>query len=358
VSEEGGAGMVVNHGPAGFPVRVPRSTNADGLAAMLVRHVSAGGRPAVVAVRMDGEERCYRASSDDVRVGLSTWFPIGSLTKVFTGSLFAALARSGAARAGEPVSAFFPPRMLPELWARVSLEDLVTHASGLPASPGNLDGSPWDPYAGWGGGELIEAMRTARPRARGQYRYSNFGYAVLAECLSRRSGLSYQDALSRYLGQPLDLPVPSAGPPAEPAGAARPARPAGPADGRVPGPVWSFGAMTGAGGLWSCLRDLLCWSAALADPGTRRRHRWIGDAQSPRREAARGDRCGYGWHIRRTGRLEYLYATGAVSCSCTWLVIDPETAATTVGWAAARPTEAARITADVIAMFAAGSQDR
>jgi CubicO group peptidase (beta-lactamase class C family) len=313
---------------------------------------------------MDGEECCYRASSDDVRVGLSTCFPIGSVTKVFTGTLLSAMSRSGVAAGHEPASAFFPPGTVPELWAGASLEDLATHTSGLPESPGNLDGSPWDPYAGWGGGELIEAMRMARPLRRGQYRYSNFGYAVLAECLSRRSGLSYQEALLRYLGQPLDLPVPSAGPPTEPGGWVGSAEPVGSArsassvEARVPGSVWSFGAMTGAGGLWSCVRDLLRWSAALADPGTRRRHRWIGDAQSARREAARGDRCGYGWHIRRAGRLEYRYGTGAVSCSCTWLVIEPETAATTVGWAAARPTEAARITADVIALFAALSQHR
>ena len=336
---------MTNHAGAGFRQLTPtRLTTADEFAVRLVRHVSAGARPAVVAVRTDGEEYCYGASSGDVRVGLSTFFPIGSLTKIFTGSLFAAVVRSGVVQAHEPVSAFFPRGAVPDLWADVPLDDLATHASGLPGSPGNLDGSPWDPYAGWRTGELIEAMRIARLRRPTHYRYSNFGYAVLAECLTRRSGLSYRDALSHYLGRPLDLPVPSVGPPSEPA------------EVRVPGSVWSFGAMAGAGGLWSCLRDLLRWSAALADPGCRERHPWISDAQSPRRDAARGDRCGYGWHIRRSGQLDYRYGTGAVSSSCTWMVIEPVTGATTVGWTSARPTKAARTTADVLAMFVASTQ--
>src|SRR5436190_17316701 len=76
-------------------------------------------------------------------------FEIGSITKVITGILLAAMVERGEVSLSDSVQSVVGISDLPEIWSSISLLDLATHRSGLPRLPPNLEGPFWNPYQGW-----------------------------------------------------------------------------------------------------------------------------------------------------------------------------------------------------------------
>lgn len=145
-------------------------------------------------------------------VEVDSLFPIGSLTKTFTASLLLALRDDGVLRLDDPVARFLPedvgvPR---EAGARaITLEDLVTHTSGLPGNPPNRRNLPDSPavmlpydvsdlYAG-----LRTTALTAPPGAR--FEYSNYGFGLLGHALERAGRQPYEALLRERLLLPLGM---------------------------------------------------------------------------------------------------------------------------------------------------------
>ena len=88
-------------------------------------------------------------------------FEIGSITKVFTATLLADMAREGLVALDDPVQKWLPEGIrMPQRGRPITLEDLTTHRSGLPRLPQGLllSGAHARP---------ARSLRAARPGAAG-----------------------------------------------------------------------------------------------------------------------------------------------------------------------------------------------
>ena len=233
----------------------------------------------------------------EIPAGPDSLFEIGSITKVFTGTLLADMAREGLLRIDDRVSALLPPGLeMPSRGREITLADLSSHRSGLPALPKGLLGPALisrrtDPYADWDAARLEAAIPRTRPRREPEkrFRYSNYGVGLLGYLLARRAGMSYDELVRRRIGIPLGL---------HDTGIALD-------DGRLATPHrfsgretshWHFDALAGAGALRSTARDLLGFLRLHADRSDRPLAAAARETQRPRAKVGRGH-IGLGWMI-------------------------------------------------------------
>jgi CubicO group peptidase (beta-lactamase class C family) len=128
-----------------------------------------------------------------------TLFEIGSITKVFTALLLADMVERGEVALADPVAKYLPAGVkLPEPSDRqITLLDLATHTSGLPFMADEQTVSTDPAGEKYSIAQLYEFLgRIESPRQVGtEWEYSNIGYWLLAEALSSRAGMSYEDLL-------------------------------------------------------------------------------------------------------------------------------------------------------------------
>lgn len=288
------------------------------LRARLAAHVDrAGEAPGVVVGVLDAGGRrilAYGESGDPARPRIdgTTWFEIGSITKVFTAIAFADMLARGEVRADQPIGELFPRgiALRPEL-AAITLEELASHRSGLPSFP--LDprtlwyGVKYDnPGLGVSPERLLRTVAALSPQwlgRRGEYAYSNLGMALLGQLLARRAGRDYAALLRERVFAPLHLRALPADPDAVPGpralGRMRNGRPAEASrlDGYAP-----------AGGLWANADALLDFA-----------ERALGAREGPLHEALRarfpadveGRRVGYAWHQDRIAHYQVAWQSGS-----------------------------------------------
>ncbi|SER89935.1 D-alanyl-D-alanine-carboxypeptidase / D-alanyl-D-alanine-endopeptidase [Streptomyces sp. yr375] len=175
------------------------------------------------------------------------YVPIGSLTKVVTGTALTRMAAAGVLSLDDPVE-----RWLPDAPATgITLLHLARHTSGLPRlPPGRL--APRDPYAAFDRAALhalLPRLGSLAERPPGQEEeYSNLGYALLGEALTAACGTTYEEVGAEYVLRPLDITEMTARPDPDrclqaPGLFGRPRRP------------WTMdGAILPAGGLWATPR--------------------------------------------------------------------------------------------------------
>ncbi len=240
----------------------------------------------VVAVRAGGEDGFWSRG-----VAPDAVFEIGSITKTFTGTLLADMAREGLVAFDDPVAEHLPVAP-PVLGRPVTLQDLATHTSGLPRLPKGLLRSAYtrdrkDPYARL---DLLAAIPVTRPKHEpgGHAVYSNYGMGLLGYALAHRAGLSYGDLVRSRITGPLGLTHTALDTPGLVQGHTRRGRPT---------PPWNLADLAGAGGLRSTAADLLTFLALHAP-----------DAAGPLADAAREAR-------RPRAKL------GAARVGLAWLVI-------------------------------------
>ncbi|MDX1481785.1 MAG: serine hydrolase [Woeseiaceae bacterium] len=178
------------------------------------RAIDAGSALAASAVVVDDAGARY-VSGGAVAPGgrtpdRATQFEIGSITKAFTNLLLAELVADGHLRydttIGEILGEEFQPRN-PAV-RDITLVSLATHRSGLPRLPLNFTpADPLDPYAGYGTGQLIDALAASRERQPlgRHYAYSNFGMGLLGHLLGEVHGDGYHAALMERVVEPLGL---------------------------------------------------------------------------------------------------------------------------------------------------------
>lgn len=194
----------------------------------------------------------------------STLYQIGSITKVFTATLLAALRDDGLVRLDDPVRNYLPPgRPFPRGPAGApepTLRHLATHTAGLPKDAVNRVNV--DPPGGPGvmraysTRELYEGLeRTELVRPVGTFLYSNLGFMVLGHVLERAAGLPYEQLLKRRILEPLGMRETSVELP--PDRRERLATAYWPSfEPMVERDPWFFGEIAGGGGLTSSVSDL------------------------------------------------------------------------------------------------------
>lgn len=243
-------------------------------------------------------------------------YEIGSITKVFTAILFADLVETGLLRADDPLEKFLGHLVAKPFPAGgVTLQQLVTHTSGLPRLPRNI----WwrsvihdwrNPYAKYTADDLYRYLARFRPRDRGHdpvAKYSNLGVALLAHVMSLVTGHTFatmvEERISRRIGlRETFVSTVSTGPPLV-QGYGRKGKPMRP---------WDAGLFVGAGGLCASLQDMLTFlRAQFAEDALscmRQCHRDTGIAvvDSPLH-------MGWGWMVGPSGMVVHNGRTGGHS---------------------------------------------
>ncbi|MFF9869903.1 serine hydrolase domain-containing protein [Streptomyces sp. NPDC013953] len=246
-------------------------------------------------------------------------FEIGSISKGVTGLLYADALARGEIKPDSALGEFLPLGDAPA--ARVTLQSLTTHRSGLPRLPASAQ--PWrrtialwrhgtNPY----GEDLRQLLDQARdvPLGSPRPRYSNLGYELLGHALAHAAATTYPDLLHRRIATPLGLDPFYA--PAS-AGQLRPGALTGTSRrGRLRQP-WTGEALGPAGGIRASITSMARLTAALLDgtaPGVA--------ALDPAAPFGAGARIGAAWlTIPMKGR-PITWHNGGTGGFRSWLGLD------------------------------------
>ena len=153
------------------------------------RHLAFHG---VVRVERDGDllfEKGYGMPP-------TTGFWVASISKSFTAALVLRLVELGRLRLDDPMAGSCPRRRPTR--RRITVDQLLTHTSGLPRATYEADGVE----------DADDAARRilALPlRARGSFSYTNDGYALLAIVVERAGGAPFEELLRREVLAPAGL---------------------------------------------------------------------------------------------------------------------------------------------------------
>jgi CubicO group peptidase (beta-lactamase class C family) len=129
------------------------------------------------------------------KVTPSSLFKIESLGKMLTASLVLQLVEEGRLQLNVPISTYLPDSLygLP-MTNTVTVHHLLTHTSGYEVAPGIGDT-----------GKRMNNVRLSFPQPGSKMLYSNTGYAVLGEIISRVTGESYEENLKKRILKPAGI---------------------------------------------------------------------------------------------------------------------------------------------------------
>jgi D-alanyl-D-alanine carboxypeptidase len=188
-----------------------------------------------------------------------TRFAVGSITKQFTALSILLLVERRQVSLEDKLGEFVPG--MPNA-NELTLRMLLNQVSGLHNYP-NTHEHPWPLRGRVPPEKIVKILMTDKPdfAPGAKWEYSNTNYAMLAQVVSRVSGVSYSDFLSRNIFAPLgmtssgngfDAQGDTATPYKGSAGSFAPAK-----------PEISLDLFYGAGSIVSTARDLARWDAAL-----------------------------------------------------------------------------------------------
>lgn len=181
------------------------------------RRVDYALNPGIALVYLEGDQppliKTFGKNSfatDAIAITPQSRFEIGSLTKVFTALSAAAAVETGQLQPKETLA-----HLWPQSWPAphaslesVTLASLLSHTSGLPRLPDNLQSSdPTDPYANYSLKNLQDFFaRHTLQKTPEQYSYSNLGFGLLGALLPIKTGFSsYAEMLEVQIWKPLKM---------------------------------------------------------------------------------------------------------------------------------------------------------
>lgn len=211
--------------------------------------------PSVVAGLMRDGELVWSGAAGDTTTDHQ--YRCGSITKTFVAVQVLRLRDAGRLQLTDLVEQHVPGTAV----GRATVAQLLAHSSGLRAE---TVGPWWERTPGTSFRELATATLgpdAARVRPGRRFHYSNVGYAVLGELVTRRHGRPWHEVLGDELLTPLGMTRTSLRP-QEPAAAGFAVHPF--ADVLLPEPEHDHDAMAPAGQLWTTVADLARWAGLLA----------------------------------------------------------------------------------------------
>ena len=301
----------------------------DDLRTMLRYLVEDGEAPGIVLglLEADGSTRIVSWGSGGANarpLGPRSVFEIGSITKVFTGTLLADMVERGEVSLSDPVSRYLPQgtRVPSRNGREITLLDLATHRSSLPRMPGNLPQDPSNPYPPYTMEDLYAflAQHELRRDIGSEFEYSNMAVALLGEALARRAGGTWDDVVRERVLEPLGMRMTNtlvAGEMAEWNTQGHDE------DGGV-APYRGWPGLPGMGALRSNAEDLLRFLAANTGPPASRLERVMRDAQQARASTGENGEIGLNWLIRKVGDRTIIMHGGATVGYETQIAFDPD----------------------------------
>lgn len=263
----------------------------------------------------------------------TTIFEIGSITKIFTGTLLADQVRCGVVRLDDPVQRYLPDNLaVPRRDDRsISLLHLATHTSSLPRVPASLglvtllSKDPANAYGAFDESRLRQSLSDLKlPRPIGsRFEYSNLGVGLLGSALVRAAkAKSYEDLLINRIIEPLGLADTRLQLSVE---QNKRFAPAHNKEGKRTSP-WTFATLEACGGLRSTAHDLLLFSDAAMDRRKSPLNEAFRMAQQPWRETSRkGEAVGFCWfrQERAIGKKDMLWHNGGTGGYRSFLGLMP-----------------------------------
>lgn len=227
-----------------------------------------------VGIVQDGEvvyAKAFGIADRTTREAASTGtlYQIGSVTKMFVGNLAARLIVEDSLSLLTPAALLFPshhPLPIDKHANSIDLLHLLTHTASIgpyPANVGRVDGDAMRGYPSELLLDALDALRLDGPIGE-RFAYSNLGYGMVGTGLELKFGRSLDDLVRSKVAIPLRMRntgfVPTAD---ERALMATPYRKDAPFTPTTP---WDMGALSGAGGLYSSLDDLLLFLRYQMEP--------------------------------------------------------------------------------------------
>lgn len=191
-----------------------------------------------------GEVAGQRPTSD-------TQYRVGSITKTFVAVLVMRLRDEGHLDLADQLDEHVPGTAI----GNRSIGEILSHSSGLSAEPA---GEWWERTPGHEATEFLAAIdnRAVRPNPRHVFHYSNTGFGVLGELVSRVRGEPWHHAAQREILAPLGMERTTTSPitPYAQGFAVHPW-----ADVLLAEPAADARAMSPAGQYWSTFEDMVRW---------------------------------------------------------------------------------------------------
>ncbi|WP_158881824.1 serine hydrolase domain-containing protein [Amycolatopsis anabasis] len=182
-----------------------------------------------------------------------TQYRLGSITKSMVAALVLRLRDEGKLELNDPLERHVPGTG----FGMLTIAQLLAHTGGITAeSPGSW----WErsPGGDWAALDASLTPDSLKLRPGSRFHYSNVGYGVLGELVSRLRGMTWLEALRAEVLEPLGMNRTSPHPEGRHARgwAVHPF-----ADVLLPEPAPDAGAMAPAGQLWSTVNDLARWTS-------------------------------------------------------------------------------------------------
>jgi len=252
-------------------------------------------------------------------------FEIGAVTNVFTAAAAASLVVDRQITWLQPVNAFVPDYVAVPSFGHLPLQlvHLVTHTSGLPNRPPNLQPKDEnDPFADYTADHmyvLISVYGLTIPPGQ-EYRFSTLGYGLLGHVLTLRTNQSYDQLIKTRVARPLALRETSA--------TLDPQKIVPGHQGVAPVPNWRWDALAGGGGLYSSARD--CLRFAAANMGMVRidkddQRALLSTQNAYKKTSMPSTMIGYGWHITRKGLGPVYWQNGKTGGYAAFIAFNPAT---------------------------------
>ncbi len=174
-------------------------TRADHFQAVLDRYQAERRLPSIVAGVLDGPELAWSGTAG-AEADTDTQYRIGSITKTITAVLVMQCRDDGLLALDDPIG-----RHVPETgYASATVRSLLAHVSGMQSEP---VGPWWERSPGAPVDELLAANDgSGAVFGPGEhYHYSNLGYALLGEAVSRLRGRSWFSLAEERVLVPLEM---------------------------------------------------------------------------------------------------------------------------------------------------------
>lgn len=282
----------------------------------------------VLATHVPGRTQFFTAGTTG-RPHLSldgdTLFEIGSITKTLTASLLAEMVRRGEVKLDDPVSMHLPAGVrVPERGGRqITLVDLVTHTSGLPGLPSNIQpGDMANPYSDYSM-EMLDAFLADHELTRdiaSRYEYSAVGMGLLGRALGHRLGMTWEEALEQRILRPLGMHSTHATLAPELRG--RLAQ--GHDQAGKPAPPWDIPALPAMGALKSSANDLVKFLAANMETRSKPFGAIFAQMHEPRAVMDEETRVGLAWQIGHATNRTMIWHGGGTGGSRALIAFEPE----------------------------------
>ncbi len=252
-------------------------------------------------------------------------FEIGAVTNVFTAAAASSLIVDRQLTWTQRVENFLPDYVATPAFgeAKLQLLHLVTHTSGLPHNPPNLQPRDVnDPFADFTPDHVYVAISviglTIPPGQ--EYRFSMLGYGLLGHVLTSRTGQSYGELIQERIVAPLKLQDTSAVLNEKKIVPGR--------QGNQQVPNWHWDGLAGGGGLYSSARDLLRFVGAnlqMVRVDKNFQRALLGMHSAFTKTSMPHTMVGYGWHITRKGLQGVYWQNGKTGGYASYIGFNPST---------------------------------